>query len=580
MARLDRLSEVREVVQLGAVLGREFAYEILRKLTTLDDAALQARLAQLVGAELLYQRGRPPRARYVFKHALIQDAAYGSMLKSTRQRYHQQVAQSFAQHFPELVETQPEVVAHHYTEAGLTAQAIPYWQKAGQRAAQRSAYVEAIGHLTKGLELLKTLPDSPERIQQELDLQITLGPALMATKGYEALEVERVYTRAIELCRQVSEHPQLFLALGGLWQFYLVRAKYQTARELGGQLLNLAQSVQDPTFLLLAHRTLAEPLFLLGELAFARAHLEQGMALYNLQQHRSLAFLYGADPGAMCLNFAALTLWHLGYPDQALKRSYEALTLVQELSHSPSLAITLCLAAELHQFRRESQLAQERAEAAVMLSTEQGLPHQVAYGTILQGWVLTEQGQVEEGTARMHQGLSSFRARGAEVQRTYHFSLLAEAHSKVGQAEEGLAVLAEALAVVDKTGERFWEAELYRLKGELLRMGEREKGGKGEAIAHSPTPPFAPSSPEACFLKAIEIARRQQAKSLELRAVMSLVRLRQQQATQYVSRTTQHEARAMLDAARNTLSEIYGWFTEGFDTKDLQEAKALLNELS
>jgi predicted ATPase len=565
MARLDRLSEVREVVQLGAVLGREFAYEILRKLTTLDDAALQARLGQLVGAELLYQRGRPPRARYVFKHALIQDAAYASMLKSTRQRYHQQVAQSFAQHFPELVETQPEVVAHHYTEAGLTAQAIPYWQKAGQRAAQRSAYVEAIGHLTKGLELLKTLPDSPERIQQELDLQITLGPALMATKGYEALEVERVYTRAIELCRQVSEHPQLFLALGGLWQFYLVRAKYQTARELGGQLLNLAQSVQDPTFLLLAHRTLAEPLFLLGELAFARAHLEQGMALYNLQQHRSLAFLYGADPGAMCLNFAALTLWHLGYPDQALKRSYEALTLVQELSHSPSLAITLCLAAELHQFRRESQLAQERAEAAVMLSTEQGLPHQVAYGTILQGWVLTEQGQVEEGTARMHQGLSSFRARGAEVQRTYHFSLLAEAHSKVGQAEEGLAVLAEALAVVDKTGERFWEAELYRLKGELLRMGEREKGGKGEAIAHSPTPPFAPSSPEACFLKAIEIARKQQAKSLELRAVMSLSRLWQQQGKK--------------DEARQMLAEIYNWFIEGFDTKDLQEAKALLEEL-
>jgi predicted ATPase len=565
MARLDRLSEVREVVQLGAVLGREFAYEILRKLTTLDDAALQARLAQLVGAELLYQRGRPPRARYVFKHALIQDAAYASMLKSTRQRYHQQVAQSFAQHFPELVETQPEVVAHHYTEAGLTAQAIPYWQKAGQRAAQRSAYVEAIGHLTKGLELLKTLPDSPERIQQELDLQITLGPALMATKGYEALEVERVYTRAIELCRQVSEHPQLFLALGGLWQFYLVRAKYQTARELGGQLLNLAQSVQDPTFLLLAHRTLAEPLFLLGELAFARAHLEQGMALYNLQQHRSLAFLYGADPGAMCLNFAALTLWHLGYPDQALKRSYEALTLVQELSHSPSLAITLCLAAELHQFRRESQLAQERAEAAVMLSTEQGLPHQVAYGTILQGWVLTEQGQVEEGTARMHQGLSSFRARGAEVQRTYHFSLLAEAHSKVGQAEEGLAVLAEALAVVDKTGERFWEAELYRLKGELLRMGEREKEGKGEAIAHSPTPPFAPSSPEACFLKAIEIARKQQAKSLELRAVMSLSRLWQQQGKK--------------DEARQMLAEIYNWFIEGFDTKDLQEAKALLEEL-
>jgi predicted ATPase len=503
------------------------------------------------------------------------------MLKSVRQRTHQQVVQSFTQHFPEIVETQPEVVAHHYTEAGLAEQALPYWWKAGQRAVEHSAYAEAISHLTKGLEVLKTLPDTPERMQQEIDLQITLGPALIALKGWAAPEVEQAYTRARELCQQVGETPHLFPALWGLWVFYLVREEVRKAHELGEQLFTLAQRTQDPALLLEAHVALGYSLYCLGDLISAREHLEQGVALYDPQQHRALAFLYGgSDPGIICLSLAAWVLWMLGHPDQALQKSREALTLAQELSHPHSLPFAFCFAAELHQFRREGQAAQERAEAAITLCTEQGFPFWLARGIITQGWTLAEQGQEKEGIAQIRQGLAAYRATGAEIWRPYFLALLTEAYGKVGQTEEGLAVVAEALDWVQSNGNRSYEAELYRLKGELLRMGEREKGGKGEAIAHSPTPPFAPSSPEACFLKAIEIARRQQAKSLELRAVMSLVRLRQQQATQYVSRTTQHEARAMLDAARNTLSEIYGWFTEGFDTKDLQEAKALLNELS
>jgi predicted ATPase len=345
--------------------------------------------------------------------------------------------------------------------------------------------VEAISHLTTALELLKTLPDTVERNQHELVLQTTLGPALMAIKGFGALEVEKTYARARELCQQVGEPPQLFQVLGGLWQFYLVQAEYQTARELGEQLLTLAQRVQDPALLLAAHRALAEPLFHLGELVPAQAHLEQGVTLYDLQQ-RTLVSLTGIYPGVMRLNFMAITLWHLGYPDQALKRSHEAIMLAQELCHPLSLAAALFFAAELHQFRREKQLAQEQAEAAITLSIEQGFEHWVAGGTIYRGWVLTEQGQAEEGIAQICQGMAGWRAKGAEVHRSHYLALLAEAYGKTGQVEEGLTTLAEALAAVDKTGERFYEAELYRLKGELtlqLRV-ESQKLKIEEGLSH------------------------------------------------------------------------------------------------
>ncbi len=272
---------------------------------------------------------------------------------------------------------------------------------------QRSANAEAISHLTTALELLKTLPDTPERTQQELTLQIALGVRLQATKGYGAPEVGTVYTRARELCRQLGETPQLVRVLPGLWNFYLVRAELQTTRELGEQFLTLAQSVQDPVPLLEAHLALGSASFWLGEVASAQAHLEQSIALYDPQQHRSLAFLYGHDPGVLCLSYAACALWTLGYPEQALKRSQEALTLAQELSHPFSLAFALSYATMLHQYRWEGQAAQERAEATIALSTEQGFPFWLAFGTILRGWVLAEQGQGEEGIAQIRQGLEA-----------------------------------------------------------------------------------------------------------------------------------------------------------------------------
>jgi predicted ATPase len=569
MARLDRLSTAREVAQLGATLGREFAYELLQAVSTVDETALQQALSKLVEAELLYQRGLPPQATYLFKHALIQEAAYQSLLKSKRQQYHQKIAQVLEERFPDTVKTQPELLAHHYTEAGLIEQAIPYWQRAGQRAVERSANVEAIAHLTRGLELLKTLPEGPERIQQELDFQIALGPALIATKGYAAPEVEGAYARALELCRQVGETPQLFPVLRGLWGFYLVRAELQTAREIGEQLLSLAQREGDRAFLLEAYRVLGATLFYLGELVPAQAHMEQMITLYDPQKHRSLAFLYGHDPAVVSLSDQGWTLWLLGHPDQVLMRSKKAITLARELSHTYSLAYALNLATVHHQIRREEQAVQELAKEAIALSTEHGFPLLLAGETILRGWALSEQGEVEEGIKQIEKGLAAWRATGSELVWSYFLALLAEAHGKAGQVEEGLTVLTEALAAVEKTGERMWEAELYRLRGELLlRMGEEEKKREGEKdkIAPSPPPPFSLSSPQECFHKAIEVARRQQAKSLELRATVSLSRLLKKQGKK--------------EEARKMLAEIYGWFTEGFDTVDLKEAKTLLEELS
>ncbi len=436
MARLDRLGPTKEVAQLGATLGREFNYELLHAVSLLDEAALQQGLRQLVEAELLYQRRLPPQATYLFKHALIQDAAYQSLLKSKRQQYHQQIAQVLEERFPETKETQPELLAHHCTEAGLITQAIPYWQKAGQRASQRSANVEAISHLTKGLDVLKALPDAPERTQQELELQTTLGPALMATKGYAAPEVEKIFARARELCQQLGETPQIFAVLRGLWGFYIVRGELQTAHELGEQLLRLAQSVQDPALLLEARYGLGATSFYLGEFASAREHSKQGMVFYDPQKRRSHPALQ--DPGVACLSYTAWALWHLGYPDQALKRSFEALTLARELLHPISLAWALDFAAMLYQHRLERHTAQERSEAAIMICNEQGFAFWLALGTILRGWALAGQGQVEEGIAQMRQGMAAWRATGAGLARPYFLALLAEAYGQGGQTEEGL----------------------------------------------------------------------------------------------------------------------------------------------
>jgi predicted ATPase len=464
-------------------------------------------------------------------------------------------------------------LAHHYTRSGNTEKAIEYLHLAGQQATQRSANKEAITHLTTALDLLNTLSDTRERAQQELRLLLTLGAPLQATTSFASPEVKAAYTRARELCQQVGETRQFFPVLFGLRTVHHVGGEFLVAHELGEQLLSLAQQEQGPALLIEAYRALGSALFHLGELGAAQEHLEQTRTLYDAQRHHS-HFVYGMEPGVFGLSYTAVVLWYLGYPDQALQKSKAARTLAQEQSYPYSLATARIFAAMLHQLRRERPLTQEWAEATITFASEQEFPVWVGQGSVLKGWALAERGQVEEGMNQIQQGLATYQAIGAGIFYSYFLVLLAEAYGKAGQVEEGLAALAEALAVMDKSGERFYEAELYRLKGELTLQQESQKSkGKRqkEKIETSPQP-LVPNTQaavvqeaEECFLKAIEIARKQQAKSFELRATMSLARLWKKQGKK--------------TEARQILAEVYGWFTEGFDTKDLQEAKALLEEL-
>ncbi len=555
-ARIDRLATAeKELLHQLAVIGREFPLSLVRQVVTQPEEELYRLLSSLQSKEFLYEQPAFPEVEYIFKHALTQEVAYGSVLIERRKILHERTAQAIEALYRSSLEDHYSGLAHHYSRSGNIPKAVDYLHRAGQQAVQRSANAEAVSHLTTALELLKTLPDTPDRTQQELILQLALSAPLFATKGGAAPEVAHVYTRARELSQQLGKTLQFLPVLRGLWNFYLIQGELQTACELGEQVLGLAQGIQDPTLLPEAYRARGTTLFLLGEFVLAREHLEQSMALYDLQAHRSLASLYGFDPGVFGLSWMALVLWFLGYPDQALQKSREALTLARELSHSYSSAAAFLYAAMLHQLRQEEQATQERVAASIALSTEQGFALWTAFGPILRGWTLAEQGQGEEGIAQIRQSLTAYRATGAEVARSYHLVLLAESCGEVGQAGEGLTVLSEALVVVDKTGERFYEAELYRLKGELTLAQSNVQG-----LASS-----VQKEAEECFLRAIEIARRQQAKSLELRAVISLARLWQQQGKR--------------EEARQMLAEIYGWFTEGFDTADLKEAKTLLEEL-
>jgi predicted ATPase len=504
----------------------------------------------LVAAEFFYQQGLPPQATYRFKHALIQDAAYQSLLKSTRQQHHQRIAQVLESRFPDTVETQPELLAHHYTEAGLSAQAIPYWQTAGQRAAQRSAHQEAVGHLTKGVEVLQTLPDTPERTQQDLLLHVALGVSLMAVKGRAAPEVERVYTRARALCQQVGDTPQLFPVLRGLFLFYLNRGQQQTAQELAEQLLRQAERQPEVAPRMLGHYLLGQALFSRGALGEAMRHFAQAIAAYNPQEHRPLAHVYGIDLGVITRSLGALVLWLLGYADRALAQSQEAWTLAQEVAHPLSQVLAQVWLACLHQFRQEAQSAHDWAAGSIALAAQQGFSAlYVAWATVPRGWALTRQEQWAAGMAKLQEGSEAALTTGSELWRPYFLALRAEAAAAAGQPEDGRRLLAEAQEVMARTDERFYEAELSRLTGVLH-------------LAHSPA---AQAEAEAHMCHALEVARHQEAKSLELRAAVSLCRLWQQQGKRI--------------EARELLAPLYGWFTEGFDTADLQEAKALLEAL-
>jgi predicted ATPase len=503
-----------------------------------------------VEAELLYQRGLPPQATYLFKHALIQETAYQSLLRSTRQQHHQRIAHVLEARFPEICATQPELLARHYTAAGCAEQAVAYWQRAGQRASDRLAHLEAITHLRTGIALLTTLPEAPEHTQQALTLYIALGAALIITKGMAAPEVEHAFTQARALCQQGGEPLQLAPVLLGLWRFYLAQSQFHTVREIGDTLLHLARRTDDPALAVMAHYALGCPWLWLGALAVARRHLEEAIARYTPDQRRAPVFRIGHDLGVACRFYAAQTLWLLGYPAQALAHLHEALTLAHALAHPLSLAWMLCRAAIFFQFCRDVPAVLVQAEAAVALTTEQGATQWVAQGTVFRGWALAMQDQGEVGLAQVHQGITAVQATGQTLFVPYLYTVLADVCAHLGHTADGLQALAEAQTLVEQHEERCWEVEVCRLRGVLLLR---------QTVPQ-------PEEAETWLQRALDVARRQEAKSLELRTAMSLSRFWQQQGKRA--------------EAYELLAPIYGWFTEGFDTADLQEAKVLLEELA
>jgi predicted ATPase len=540
MARLDRLVTAKAVAQVAAVIGRQFSYALLHMVSQLDDVTLRRELGRLVEAELVYQRGLPPQATYTFKHALVQDAAYASLLKSTRQQYHHQIAQILAEQFPETAQMQPELLAYHYTEAGLSTKAIGYWQQAGEHAVRRSAHAEAIAHLNQGLALLTTLPETCERTQQELAIQLLLSSSLMVTKGNPAQETENAYERAQRLCQQVGDTQQQLQIAFGLWNVYITRPELDRAEALAHQLHVLTHN---PTHL-------GVTAFYRGEFAVAKAYLERGFVVTATPQSVARVMTpTAAGEGVALRSHAAWLMWVLGYPEQARLRGQDAMTRAHELARPYGTAYALYFIGGVHQLRREVPLVQERAEVLIALAHEQQFALQWATGMVWRGWALEMQGDAH-GLGLMHQGLDAYQRTGAAQRLSYFLALLADAYRNRAQIEEGLAVLAEALQVADTYGVRFYEAELYRLKGVLLLQQSLDRQVEAET----------------CFHHALDITRSQQAMSFELRTATSLARLWQQQGKR--------------QEAYDLLAPIYGWFTEGFDTADLQDAKALVDALS
>jgi predicted ATPase len=546
--------ENRRLLVAASVQGYEFDAAVVSKALGLDAAEVEEQFEGLervhAFVRLVREHEFPDRTltlRYRFVHLFYQNALYATLRPTRRASLSAAVAQALVGHFGEKNAIVAAELALLWEAARDFRRAADCFLLAAQHAVSLFANREAVGLARRGLALLATLPESPERDRQELALQLTLGPPLIVTKGTAAPEIERTYLRAHELGQKVGEASQLFTALWGLWYSELDIRKTQALAE---QLLTLARQVQDAGLLLEAYHALGPSYLWAGELATALAHMEQGIALYDPRQHRSFAALYaGHDPGVCCLCHAAWCQWMLGYPDRALKRSREALVLARQLSDPTGLARAHFLIGQFHQARRDAAETLEHAEALQRLAAEQGLASYVARGSILRGWSQAAQGQAEEGLSQIREGQAAWSA-VAPSSRNQFLAARAEVCAKGGNVEEGLAVLAQALQAVEDTGCCFFEPELHRLEGEFLLT----------------LAPQSPTDAESCFRQAIASARRQKARSLELRAVLSLNRLYHQQGKK--------------EEAHQMLAEIYGSFTEGFDTVDLREAKALLEEVS
>jgi len=545
MARLDRLGPApKEVAQIGAVLGREFAYELIEPVAQRDERELQAALGQLSDAGLLFCRGTAPHASYLFKHALVQDAAYSTLLRGRRQELHARVAAALEEHFADLIERQPELRAHHLTAAGDTERAVDQWLKAGHYAAGRLAHVEAIAHLERGLALLGSLPETPARDACEIDLQLALGVSSITVKGMSSPSVPQAYGRARELAEKRGDEHQLFQAIYGMWQNTVASGQILSARALSDRLLQVGRGADDGLRLQAHHSAWTTCLFA-GEPVAAREHCEVGRQIYDTERHSLHRGLYGGhDPGVCAHYMSGQAHWLLGYPQKGLVNGSDALALAEQIGHPFSQATALVMNALLHLDRAEPELALQRVEAAEALAAEQRLGL-VLEPEILRGAVLTAQGAFGEAVVCLREGLAI--RSGAIRLRPYGLARLAEALARQGEHEAALAAVKEGLEE-QETGQRRWEPELHRLEGiALFGLNRIEEG-------------------QNALEEALCVARRQEAKSYELRAAASLALL--------------WGERGRRAEARDLLAPVYGWFTEGFDTADLKEAKALLEELT
>ena len=549
MTRLDRIASNLEVVQLAATLGREFKYEMISAVSALDQQQLQTELTKLVDAEMLIPRGRGLRMIYQFKHALIQDAAYLSLLKAKRQGFHQRIATVLEEKFPATRDTQPELLAHHFTEAGAAEQAVAFWLKAGLRSNQRSANAEAIDQLSKGLALLTGLEKSAEHNQIELQFQMALAIPLTATRGYVAKEVELSYLRAREICLEANDPKHLLPVLHGLYRFYIVQGDNAHAHQLGREILDWALKLDDSDYIMEAHRSLGLTLVFRGEFEQARIHNEAGFALYDFEKHRDHAYVYGADPGMIFATMGSWALWNLGYPDQALERTAWALKLTENFHHPHSRAFAVSVNSNTFYNCGDWESCERYSEEAINLATEHGFPFWLGWGTIMKGAVQVQRGNVEQGIALMEKGLKRYEQAGVGMGRPTHLAFLAGAHNTLGNHEAALKLLDEGFAIVEKRQGDAYEAELHRLQGTVLLSADSGNATKAEA----------------CFRTALQVAARQHAKSLQLRTATSLAEL--------------YRSQGKTDEARTELSSVFNWFAEGFETRDLVAAKTLWNQL-
>lgn len=554
MARLDHLGTARRLAQVGAIIGREFSYTLLQAITALEDTALQPDLARLVAAELVYQQGLPPQATYVFKHALIRDAAYQSMLQRTRQQLHACLVRVCTEGAPPAAVMPPALLAYHATHAGLLPQALEYWQQASAHALHQGAYHEALSHVQRGFALLDRLPAGPVRLRQETELSLALTPVMLIVHGAGSPEVERLTTRAYALTQQLEQSPALFPALRGLHYVAWTQGQLQIAQELAERLLALAQTSTDAVSHLEAHLAMGTTLWSGGLLVSALWHLAQGLSARDLTRRLTVQRIPHPELG--CLLYSALVLWHLGYPDQAQRRLQEGLDYAAQLAQPHHLVWSQHLGAMFYRLCRQLPRAQALTEAAVQAATAHGLSFAVAEGQLLQAWALTDQPLAP--FAQYKPCLTASHTRSGPFRLTQHLVWLAEAYGQRGQPTEGLHALTEARNLAAYTGEQLVCADILRVHGELLSpVGARPHAG-------TLAPPG--TAAEGLLQRALLLARQQQAKSLELRAAMSLSRLWQQQG---------QRARA-----REVLGAVYAWFTEGFETVDLLEARALLEDLT